>query len=238
MVKKRFISLAVLACVSSPLALGCEVSPTYSNVLSLLPVDQNIELMKKKDIEQLLATRWDYSMPLVDEKQAEFEVHSCAELLSHYQNSSPLSQADKPWVDAVYLNCKLAEASLSLTSSEQTFVAELKLDDKFPSIAPSDFLLSISDESQAKVSASNNWSDVAKITQVNVIDSTTTEFRDDTGSIQRLSVIWKGDFNQDGFEDALVYASNSVEGGSYQSQVGYVITRKSADDTYSIIETF
>ncbi|MBD1555676.1 hypothetical protein HC752_01840 [Vibrio sp. S9_S30] len=238
MVKKRFISLAILSSVSSPLVFGCNFSPTYSNIVSLLPINQSVELIKQKDIQNLLVTTWDYSMPLLNEKKEEFDVDNCSNLISKYQHSSPLSQMDKAWVDAVYLNCKLVEASLSLTSSEQTFISGLKLDKNFPSLAPSEFLLSISDESQAKITASKTWSDVTKITDVNVIDSNTTEYRDNVGSIQRMSIVWKGDFNHDGFEDALIYASNSVSGGSYQNQIGYVITRKSNNDKYSIIKTF
>ena len=61
-------------------------------------------------------------------------------------------------------------------------------------------------------------------------------YYDYSGSIQRLTLMAKGDYNGDGVEDQLLYMENSVEGGSYSSAKAYLITRMTADAPIKLLK--
>jgi len=63
-------------------------------------------------------------------------------------------------------------------------------------------------------------------------------YYDNSGGIQRLTIMAKGDYNQDGIEDMVLYIENSVEGGDYYSSYSYIVTQLTADAPYTLIKQF
>ncbi len=69
----------------------------------------------------------------------------------------------------------------------------------------------------------SHWGDVNDITEVNHVSEHRAEYRSVSG-VQTLSVLGRGDFNDDEHEDILVSVQDSVEGGSYFNMRLFVIS--------------
>jgi len=180
---------------------------------------------------------WDYPTELGHKSLGAKEVSSCAQLQIHLKEGfKAISDADYAFVNAQSTICSMWQQIGKFKPYSQSFMKEVKLNKEFASMVPASFSLQISNKQIAKAKSAASWNEASKIKKVETKSSHNATFYDDTGSIQRLTLMAKGDYNTDGIEDQLFFVENSVEGGSYSSTKAFIITRLTANGSLSLIK--
>jgi len=110
-----------------------------------------------------------------------------------------------------------------------SFMNDLSLNKDFSTKAPAHFALLTSNDEIKKSESAKSWNSMSQIKKVDPVNDIKAIYYDNTGGIQKLTLMAKGDYNGDGVEDWLMHMQNSVEGGSYSSTILYIITRTKAD---------
>ncbi|MBH0059394.1 hypothetical protein I6F65_20865 [Pseudoalteromonas sp. SWXJZ94C] len=107
-----------------------------------------------------------------------------------------------------------------------------------PKKMPPELSLIISNDDERRLAKASSWEEMSHIKKVEPVNDDQAIYYDNSGGIQRLTIMAKGDYNQDGIEDIVLHMANAVERGSYSSSYGYVLTRLTADAPYTLIKQF
>ncbi|MDA7747067.1 hypothetical protein N8878_07035 [Psychromonas sp.] len=232
----------LLIAFSILLSTGCNASTTeiapYFNKenQSTAFFDNALILTSASDFSSALDKRWDYPVELKHETQNNSSVSSCQQLKQSIKNGfTAAKNYEYSFVKAQSAICSTWEQQSHFAPSRVSYLNTLKLDESFANQAPTALALTISDEQKVKAKTASSWNDFSKIIKVISNSDTQSTYYDQTGGIQRLSLMAKGDYNGDGIEDCLLFMENSVEGGSYSSTEVYIITRMSVDGPLTLI---
>lgn len=180
---------------------------------------------------------WDFATDLKHNKLGTKAVSNCLtlkKLLS--EGFTAVSERDNSFVGAQSAICSMWEQMGKFKPYNTSFMSELTFNKDFATLAPARLALLISNEQIANAKNATSWNEASNIKEVKSLSEENAIFYDDSGSIQRLTLMAKGDYNSDGFEDRLLYMENSVEGGSYSSTKIYVVTRLTADGSLSLLK--
>ena len=79
--------------------------------------------------------------------------------------------------------------------------------------------------------------DVYKITKVERKDKTNAVYKHKGGE-QDITLVGKGDFNNDGILDILLVVQNDVAGGSFSSTHLYALTKTEPGDGYVLLKEY
>jgi len=189
------------------------------------------------DFHQLHKKTWDFPTKLKHKKWGNKEITNCFELNSHLDKGFTVANLyEFSFVNAQRVICSMWQLIGKFKSYNKSYMNNVKLNKDFASIAPASFSLQISNEQVEKVKSSANWNVASKIQKVDVKNDNNATFYDNSGSIQRLTLMAKGDYNADGIEDQMYFVENSVEGGSYSSSKVFIITRITADAPLDLLE--
>ncbi len=110
-----------------------------------------------------------------------------------------------------------------------SFMSDLSLNKDFATKAPARFALLISNDDIKEAESAKSWNSMSRIKKVELVSDVQAIYHDDSGGIQKLTLMAKGDYNGDGIEDQLLHMRNNVEGGSYSSTTLYIITHTKPD---------
>lgn len=136
--------------------------------------------------------------------------------------------------------CHMLKQAAQLRLPQASFLTEFVLDRTVADQLPVDFALFIS-ESEHLRSLKNPeltlWSDVEKIIRVEGVNAHQAILYAE-GTRHELTIMAKGDMNKDNIDDILIRLVSSVEGGSYVTTRGYVLTQKSADSNIELLTSF
>ncbi|VAW73843.1 hypothetical protein MNBD_GAMMA10-1885, partial [hydrothermal vent metagenome] len=127
-------------------------------------------------------------------------------------------------VSAQSVICSMWKEMAAFKPYSISFMDNLSLNKAFATKAPARFALLISNEEIKKTGSASSWNSLSRISKVEPVSDLQAIYHDDSAGIQRLTLMAKGDYNDDGIEDWLLYMENSVEGGSYSSTAFYIIT--------------
>ncbi|WP_236691558.1 MULTISPECIES: hypothetical protein [Vibrio] len=122
-----------------------------------------------------------------------------------------------------------------LAASKRSYLSKFKLDNSFPSLAPSALAFVISNESADKAKTLSTWDEADRIQRTQVASPVRAEYFDATDGFQVITIVAKGDYNADGIEDIVIEKENSVLSGSYSSSHGYVLTRMSEQALFTVL---
>ncbi|WP_244915539.1 ATPase [Vibrio hyugaensis] len=122
---------------------------------------------------------------------------------------------------AYLTQCQTWSEMAKLAASKRSFISDFKLDDSFPSLAPSALAFVISNESVEKAKTLSTWDEADHIQRTQVASQLRAEYFDATDGFQVITIVAKGDYNADGIEDIVITKENSVLSGSYSSSHGY-----------------
>ncbi len=136
---------------------------------------------------------------------------------------------------AYLTQCQTWGEMAKLAASKRSYISKFKLDDSFPSLAPSALAFVISNESAEKVKALSTWDEVDRIQRTQVASPVRAEYFDATDGFQVITIMAKGDYNADGIEDIVIEKENSVLSGSYSSSHGYVLTRMPDQALFTVL---
>lgn len=215
------LSLALVACSTTTERSPATLSPGHPIPVADPEADGPAEWAQAQ-----LAWQWDYPAPLIHDYDEDREAHNCLELLTlaanGYQARNPF---EHPFLQARTTLCQAVQASADLSGFEQSFLEDSLLGEELPQTAPAELALAISNHTRRRVSQSVTWAQVEAPASHEPVSNYEAVYRGQDGSVQRLTVLARGDYNGDGVEDAILYLIDGVDGGSYAHARYLVVTR-------------
>lgn len=199
--------------------------------------DNPVVVSSASEYLSILEMPWDYPSDLKHIKLGNITVSNCQQLKKHISDGFYAAKAyEHALVSTQSVICSMWEQMGVFKSYNISYMDTLRLDKDFAAQAPARFALLISDDQTKQAEFAASWSEVSKIKAVKSLNNVQSTYYDYSGSIQRLTLMAKGDYNGDGIEDQLLYMENSVEGGSYSSAKAYIITRMMTDAPIKLLK--
>ncbi|GLR04404.1 hypothetical protein GCM10007906_19920 [Vibrio hyugaensis] len=192
------------------------------------PSKENMQLRNSLD--------WGYELELRSASDDTNSVSNCKDLATANSAGFTAAKAYEYGAFKAYLTqCQTWSEMAKLAASKRSFISDFKLDDSFPSLAPSALAFVISDESAKKAKKLSTWDEADHIQRTRIVSELRAEYYDSTDGFQVITVVAKGDYNLDGIEDIVITKENSVLSGSYSSSHGYVLTRMSEQALFTVL---
>lgn len=241
MIKK--IILLVCISISSTACANIKenkIAPTYSldNKTNGYFMEPEV-LETREQVNALSSKSWFYSYEVVLDSKPAIKVDSCKVL------SKALREGYKS-LDYKEQNALLATNKICTTwadigmlkPSNKSFLGSFKHSAALPNKMPPELSLIISNDDERRLAKANSWEQMSPIQKVETVNDDQAIYYDNSGGIQRLTVMAWGDYDQDGIEDIVLHMANAVERGSYSSSHSYIVTRLAADAPYTLIKQF
>ncbi|MGH8085992.1 MAG: hypothetical protein ACREPV_12065 [Lysobacter sp.] len=171
-----------------------------------------------------------------------FSLRSCADYLRVADRR--VRPADDPtaWVPFMdrALTCQAARLILDAQPATTSHVRSMAFDKTLPERLPWQVAMIISGGERERIAAERAdalWSEAlfAPLTEFSACGDHCAIYGDEGGD-QEVQLVAHGDFNTDGIEDVLIRSFDSVKGGSYRAVRMLVLTRRSADGDYELLE--
>ncbi|MPW30310.1 ATPase [Agarivorans sp. B2Z047] len=188
------------------------------------------------DFIAMYESNWYFEASLKNNDEDSKNVSSCSDLVSSIKNGyTSLNSYEYGYIYASNHICKSWLELSKLSSAKKSFLGDVSFDKPFAKKAPPQLALVISNETVERLATAASWNEMFPVQRVESLSSEQAIFYSE-GSIQKLTLMAKGDYNNDGIEDILLYMENSVEGGSYSSVYAYVLTRLSPNAPYTLLK--
>ncbi|OQQ03247.1 ATPase [Vibrio campbellii] len=192
------------------------------------PSKENMQLRNSLD--------WGDELELRRAPDKEKLVSNCKDLANASSAGFTAAKAYEYGAFKAYLTqCQTWSEMAKLAASKRSYISKFKLDDRFPSLAPSALAFVISNESAEKAKTLLTWDEADRIQRTQVASPVRAEYFDATDGFQVITIVAKGDYNADGIEDIVIEKKNSVLSGSYSSSHGYVLTRMSEQALFTVL---
>ncbi|MEI8633548.1 hypothetical protein P4S72_18710 [Vibrio sp. PP-XX7] len=178
-----------------------------------------------------------------ERKQKEFKINSCKSMLFAYQEKYELTYMPSYGIyHAVYSECKAISLIINkMAQPVYSYIKGFQLNQNTIKNLPKDMALVTSTSRYNDVHADptittlEDVNHIVKVMQQNEFSATA---EDDGGGIQDITILARGDFNNDQIEDLLFSVSNSVVGGSYTSYYLYVLTKTKKDGDWVVLAEY
>lgn len=225
--------------------LACSVQPnaTAPYYGKNIPVHDFLEkpmlLNSPESIVKLQQATWEshFAYELINKQSIKRSVSNCSDLVSSLDEGyEAMTYRKKESVQARRLSCNVLQEIAKFSSYSTTYFNDLKLDKGFATIAPADFAMIISKDDERKAKTAANWEAMSEIQKIEKRSSEETIFYDNSGGMQRVSLLAKGDYNGDDIEDIVLHVQNNVIEGSYSSVHAFIITRLEKEGMIKIIK--
>lgn len=207
------------------------------------------ELVSQSDVIAAIDSPWYYDREVaIYTADGELErpalvLGSCADYLALQKRVWPVHISDSDAFMALAMRCKAAKLIASAERADRSFVRGLAFDRDLPGLLPPELTIAVSSSEVERVGAARadeSWDDLAGIARNERCNSREGEhcriYYDDTAGRQKVQLVARGDFNADGVEDVLISSGDSLEGGSYWVLRMFVLTRRSPDGDYELLE--
>jgi len=226
------------------LSFGCvatsKIEPTFIKENSTYSFfGEQINLTQAKDFLSLETKRWSYEFELKSSEGKYEEVETCEALTEKIKNGyQAFIYSEREVTNARKLTCETWRIMSKLTFSDVSYLRDFEHNLNLPKKMPRELSLIISKDDERNLAKANSWEEMGHFKKLEPLNKDQAIYYDNAGGIQKLTVMAKGDYNNDGIEDMVLYMINGVEGGSYGSFDGYVVTRLTADAPYTLIKQF
>ena len=241
MIKKTILLICIS--ISSTACAEIEknkIAPTYSLENKTNGYFMEPEVLETPEqVNALYSKSWFYSYEVVIDSKPAINVDSC-KVLSKALQEGYKSSDYKEQVALLATNkiCTTWVAMGKLKPSKESFLDSFKHDAALANKMPPELSLIISNDDERRLVKASSWEEMSHIQKVELVNDDQAIYYDNSGGIQRLTIMAKGDYNQDGIEDMVLHMANAVERGSYSSSYSYIVTRLTADATYTLIKQF
>ncbi len=190
----------------------------------------NIKKENISDLKKILTEKWEGNINVIDINTPEklIQISSCEEYFKYsHQNleTRPLSYY-KIFVRDTVL-CEATRIIANGKPSSKTYLDSIVFDKHLPEKLPKQMAQIISTMESKRILANNNistWAQVEPVTRTEKKGPYHLIYYNEGGS-ERLQLLAKGDFNQDGIEDMLIQINDAVEGGTYSATRLFLLTR-------------
>lgn len=161
------------------------------------------------------------------------DIRTCEQLLATAELHLQMAGSDRRIIRGWRAKCKAVRAVVEGISPQKSFIGDFALDKTSVKALPAGTAFIVSRDDKARVeqvrSRSGTLGDLlggATINPVTGAEVGVVQVRNDTTGKRRfLSFLAQGDFDRDGFDDLLLYASGSMAGGSYSASSVYIVSR-------------
>ena len=239
---RKITKYSLLICLGA-VNLACNtptksISPYYSEHIGIQSLlNKPIALTDQKDLIKLQQAKWSSENELVNTKSEKITVSNCVDLVNGVNNGYKASSyREQESVNALYLDCDTLQETIKLSDYSISYLNGVKLDKYFTTIAPADFAMIISKDDIKKAKAATNWEAMSKIQKIEIKNEEQTIFYDSSDGMQKISLLAKGDYNDDAIEDRFLYIENNLISGSYSTVQAFVITRLEKDGPIKILK--
>lgn len=246
-------SLRWMLCAAIPvLASACSIPDVSGNGyrvewfdgLGLLPPGESgSALATSEDIRQALTAPREFPFLVATTGGEKISLGACNDYLQVKQTRvRPVSAIDWAPFMGWALSCRAARMVLSAGPSTTSHVHELAFDASLPERLPWQVAMIISVSERERIAASRpdaTWKEalLEPLTEFSSCGEHCGVYGDASGQ-QAVKLVARGDFNDDRIEDVLIRSFDSVKGGgSYRASRMFLITRRSADGDYELLET-
>jgi hypothetical protein len=174
---------------------------------------------------------------------SKFKVNSCESMLIARKNNYDLIDipSSGPY-NAMYVDCQAMFLIINEADPyTKSYIQDYVLNKTNIQTLPKDMALIISTSTyndihtDKKIKVLEEVNHIVKVTQKNKLTSIA---EDDSGGVQEISILAKGDFNHDAIEDMMLSVSNSVIGGSYTSYYLYILTKTEKDGDWIVLDEY
>lgn len=191
-------------------------------------LDQAPEVTTQKELSELLELPWYTSINI---KAPELnKPHSVASCNDYLAIKTPELRAQKEQEHNALLElmtmCEATRLLSEASPAKQSNIPAQPLHAQLPEKLPKSIALVTSQSEWNRIKNDqgiSTWGDVNAVSMAEQPSTHQTKFRSDAG-LQTLSILGRGDFNEDGREDLLLSVKDTVEGGSYFSLRLFVLT--------------
>jgi len=237
--------LILLACISISSTACAEIeknkiAPTYSveNETKSFFVEP-VTLEKQEQVKTLLDKKWYFEESLLKEGSPNKVVTNCNGLSNALDEGfNAFSYREQKVIKAMNKACLIWSNMGELSASATSYLSDFKHDSALAKKMPAELALIISNDDERRLAKASSWEEMSHIKKVETLNKDKAVYYDNSGGIQKLAVMAKGDYNNDGIEDMVLYMVNTLEEGNYSSTYGYVVTRLAADAPYTLIKQF
>ncbi|ATG79574.1 MULTISPECIES: hypothetical protein [unclassified Pseudoalteromonas] len=241
MIKK----LILLACISISSTACAEIdknkiTPTYSSENKTNRYfTEAMALEQQEQVKTLIYKKWYFEESLLKDGNPNKVVTSCNTLFNALDEGfNAFSYREQGVIKAMNKVCLIWSHMGELNASDASFLTDFEHGSALPKQMPPELALIISNDDERRLASASSWEEMSRVKEVQSLNKDQAIYYDNSGGIQKLTVMAKGDYNNDGIEDMVLYMDNSVEEGSYGSTYGYVVTRLAADAPYTLIKQF
>ena len=201
----------------------------------------DIALSKQMDVlwgspASFPVSKYDENIPLENRKKT--VVNSCRKMVSLFNAGYQPESSYGVYVSR-YIDCKMLEVSLSLLSSETSYVNNFKLDLNNIKMLPKNMAFmpstsgyfSLMNDTKLKTLDDVGFSKNVKV----IVGADGIKGIEDEYVRQIFSIKAKGDFNHDGIEDIVIEVNSSANGGTYVDQALYVLTKTKKEGDWIVL---
>lgn len=191
-------------------------------------LDRVPEVSSQNDLAKLLEMHWYASIDIqVSESKEPQKVISCNDYFA--VKTHRLRAQREPEHNALIELMVMCEATRLLSEAspaQQSNIPPQPLGAELPNTLPKALALVTSQSEWSRIESDSNvshWGEVNSVNEVVQTSAHQTEYRSDAG-LQTVSILGRGDFDEDGREDLLISVEDTVEGGSYFNMRLFVFT--------------
>ncbi len=198
-----------------------------------------VTLEKQEQVKALINKNWYFEENLIKGDKPNKVITHC-EGLSEALDDGYTAENDRlqSAINAMQNVCTIWFHMGELSASKSSFLGDFKHNLDLPKKMPPQLSLIISNDDERRLAKASSWEEMSHINKMEPLNKNQAIYYDNSGGIQKLTVMAKGDYNNDGIEDMVLYMVNTVQKGSYSSTYGYVITRLTANAPYTLIKQF
>lgn len=226
-----------------PASILLAAPPTEQDVFisPMLPEEMGISpttALIPEAINTLLNTAWDYPLTLISPDNTATDVSTCKALTDAINSGyQPESEFHGKYIYWRHNHCQAVSYIGQMKRFNTSYIRDLVLDSSLPAIAPPALALIISNDDIRKSHQVATWAEMSTMTRIDINNSEQSIYHDDSGGIQTVTLMARGDYNGDHIEDVLLFFDNNVEGGSYQSQDAFILTRTAPDAPLALLKS-
>ena len=196
--------------------------------------------VKKEALATQLNTPWSFSIEVSAPGEKSHTVDSCRNYFAVDDQAEPVRPSEYPAYRVVGISCLAVQQALSMQASDKSFVRSITCDKTLADKFPDEVALVISSEEKKRLNENPDirvWSDVEEIISVDQLDTDVYHYKTEgvNHNIKRLAL---GDVNDDGLEDLLIRDDVTLDEGSYSASRLFVLTRRSAQGTLEVLNSF
>lgn len=188
---------------------------------------------------KMLTAKWIDTYQIASIKTGKEKAASSCEdyLKSPLPNWEPLAANDFPSYQLMASKCGILSLLAKAKSSTISFVSDIKASKSLVKNLPKQLAFITSTSEYNKIILDESVSklvEVSKPISILIKENDAIEIKI-PGGIQEISIVAKGDFNNDSTEDLLLTVSNSSTEGSYTINNNFVVTRFGLNEDFKVV---